>query len=158
MDGMEDELPLSFVSEIDNDNSKEEIKPANEEANYEEDEDGLMNEEIIENEAKDKRSMYGICKAIWLGGYNIELKALDLAFHSKRRIKNSPVGQGTIRMLTREEWEEFREVRSWTPFESKLARSNTHIRTEELVRMEDLKDWTTDVLTPPVEESVKRNS
>ncbi|KAG6792713.1 hypothetical protein POTOM_001867 [Populus tomentosa] len=38
-------------------------------------------------------------------------------------------------MLTREEWEEFREVRSRTPFESKLACSNAHIRTEESVRM-----------------------
>jgi hypothetical protein len=38
-------------------------------------------------------------------------------------------------MLTCEEWEEFREVRSRTPFESKLARSNARIRTEEPVHM-----------------------
>lgn len=31
----------------------------------------------------DLRLMYGICKATWLEGYNIELKALNLAFHSK---------------------------------------------------------------------------
>ncbi|KAI5603403.1 hypothetical protein POPTR_001G240904v4 [Populus trichocarpa] len=49
-------------------------------------------------------------------------------------------------MLTCEEWEEFREVRSRTPFESKLARSNARRRTEEPVRMEDLKGWTIDVL------------
>ena len=53
----------------------------------------------------------------------------------ERKIKNAPVGQGTVRMLTREEWEEFREVRPRTPFESKLARPNARIRTEETVRM-----------------------
>uniref|UniRef100_U5FQB8 Uncharacterized protein n=1 Tax=Populus trichocarpa TaxID=3694 RepID=U5FQB8_POPTR len=52
----------------------------------------------------------------------------------ERKIKNAPVGQGTVRMLTREEWEEFREVRPRTPFESKLARPNARIRTEETVR------------------------
>lgn len=79
----------------------------------------------------------------------------------ERKIKNAPVGQGTVRMLTREEWEEFREVRPRTPFESKLARPNARIRTEEPVRTDDLKDWTIDVLTDAltrVEESVKRNS
>ncbi|XP_011008076.1 PREDICTED: uncharacterized protein LOC105113558 [Populus euphratica] len=79
----------------------------------------------------------------------------------ERKIKNAPVGQGTVRMLTREEWEEFREVRPRTPFESKLARPNARIRTEEPVRMDDLKDWTIDVLTDAltrVEESVKRDS
>ena len=53
----------------------------------------------------------------------------------ERKIKNAPVGQGTVRMLTREEWEEFREVRPRSPFESKLARPNARIRTEEPVRM-----------------------
>ncbi|KAG5232104.1 hypothetical protein OIU76_005060 [Salix suchowensis] len=79
----------------------------------------------------------------------------------ERKIKNAPVGQGTVRKLTREEWVEFREVRPRTPFESRLARPNARIRTEEPVRMEDLKDWTIDVLTDAltrVEESVKRNS
>ncbi|KAJ6319402.1 hypothetical protein OIU78_014925 [Salix suchowensis] len=76
----------------------------------------------------------------------------------ERKIKNAPVGQGTVRKLTREEWVEFREVRPRTPFESRLARPNARIRTEEPVRMEDLKDWTIDVLTDAltrVEESVK---
>lgn len=53
----------------------------------------------------------------------------------ERKIKNAPAGQGTVRMLTREEWEEFREVRPRTPFESKLARPNARIRTGEPVRM-----------------------
>ncbi|KAJ0111349.1 hypothetical protein Patl1_01804 [Pistacia atlantica] len=52
----------------------------------------------------------------------------------ERKIKNAPPGQGTVRMLTREEWEEFREVRPRTPFESKLARPNARIRTGEPVR------------------------
>ncbi|KDO50973.1 hypothetical protein CISIN_1g038886mg, partial [Citrus sinensis] len=39
----------------------------------------------------------------------------------EHKIKNAPPGQGTMRMLTREEWEEFQEVRPRTPFESKLA-------------------------------------
>ena len=53
----------------------------------------------------------------------------------ERKIKNAPVGQGTVRRLTREEWVEFREVRPRTPFESRLARPNARIRTEEPVRM-----------------------
>ncbi|CAL9030695.1 unnamed protein product [Prunus brigantina] len=79
----------------------------------------------------------------------------------ERKIKNAPAEQGTVRMLTREEWEEIREVRPRTPFESKLARPNARIRTGEPVRMEDLKDWTIDVLTDAfarVEESVRHGS
>lgn len=53
----------------------------------------------------------------------------------ERKIKNAPAEQGTVRMLTREEWEEIREVRPRTPFESKLARPNARIRTGEPVRM-----------------------
>lgn len=53
----------------------------------------------------------------------------------ERKIKNAPPGQGTIRMLTREEWEEIREVRPRTPFESKLARPNAKIRTGEPLHM-----------------------
>nr|GFB42869.1 hypothetical protein [Tanacetum cinerariifolium] len=40
-------------------------------------------------------------------------------------------------MLTREEWEEFREVRPRTPFESKLARPNARIRTGEPLHLYD---------------------
>ncbi|XVF18459.1 hypothetical protein REPUB_Repub11eG0023300 [Reevesia pubescens] len=65
----------------------------------------------------------------------------------ERKIKNAPLGQGTVRMLTREEWEEIREVRPRTPFESKLARPNARIRTGEPLHKEDLKNWTIDVLT-----------
>ncbi|KAG6620573.1 hypothetical protein I3842_Q062400 [Carya illinoinensis] len=64
-------------------------------------------------------------------------------------------------MLSREEWEEIREVRPRTPFESKLARPNARIRTGEPLRMEDLKDWTIDVLTDAftrVEETVRQSS
>lgn len=49
----------------------------------------------------------------------------------ERKIKNAPPGQGSIRMLTPEEWEEIQEVRPRTPFESKLARPNARIRTGE---------------------------
>jgi len=52
----------------------------------------------------------------------------------ERKIKNAPAGQGTVRMLTREEWEEIREVRPRTPFESKLARPNARIRTGEKLK------------------------
>lgn len=51
----------------------------------------------------------------------------------ERKIKNAPPGQGTVRMIEREEWDEFREVRPRTPFESKLARPNAQIRTGEPV-------------------------
>ncbi|KAK9988845.1 hypothetical protein SO802_029084 [Lithocarpus litseifolius] len=79
----------------------------------------------------------------------------------ERKIKNAPDGQGTVRMLSREEWEEIREVRPRTPFESKLARPNAKIRTGERLRKEDLKDWTIDVLTDAltrVEETARQSS
>ncbi|OMO74690.1 hypothetical protein CCACVL1_16542 [Corchorus capsularis] len=65
----------------------------------------------------------------------------------ERKIKNAPPDQGTVRMLTREEWEEIREVRPRTPFESKLARPSARIRTGEPLHAEDVKNWTIDVLT-----------
>ncbi|KAI9108974.1 hypothetical protein K1719_019929 [Acacia pycnantha] len=68
----------------------------------------------------------------------------------ERKIKHAPADQGTVRMLTREEWEEIREVRPRTPFESRLARPNARIRTGEPLHVEDLKDWTTDVLMDAV--------
>ncbi|VAI33445.1 unnamed protein product [Triticum turgidum subsp. durum] len=37
----------------------------------------------------------------------------------ERKIKNSHPEQGTVRMLSREEWDEIQEVRPRTPFESK---------------------------------------
>ncbi|KAL6975507.1 hypothetical protein U1Q18_024303 [Sarracenia purpurea var. burkii] len=79
----------------------------------------------------------------------------------ERKFKHAPPGQGTIRMLTREEWEEIQEVRPRTPFESKLARPNARIRTGESIHMEDLKDWTIDVLTDAltrVEETARYGS
>ncbi|KNA19000.1 hypothetical protein SOVF_065590 [Spinacia oleracea] len=79
----------------------------------------------------------------------------------ERKVQNSPPEQGTVRMLTREEWEEIREVRPRTPFESKLARPNARIRTGGAVKKEDMKDWGIDVLMDAVtrvEESVKHNS
>uniref|UniRef100_A0A5B7A925 Cytoplasmic dynein 2 light intermediate chain 1 n=1 Tax=Davidia involucrata TaxID=16924 RepID=A0A5B7A925_DAVIN len=87
-----------------------------------------------------------------------ESKSQEMIEH---KIKNAPAGQGTVRMLTREEWEEIKEVRPRTPFESKLARPNARIRTGEPLHMEDLKDWTIDVLTDAltrVEESVRQGS
>uniref|UniRef100_A0A7C8YXF6 Uncharacterized protein n=1 Tax=Opuntia streptacantha TaxID=393608 RepID=A0A7C8YXF6_OPUST len=79
----------------------------------------------------------------------------------ERKIKNAPAGQGTVRMLTREEWEEIREVRPRTPFESKLARPNARIRTGEKLKKDDVKDWAIDVLMDAVthvEETVTNNS
>lgn len=79
----------------------------------------------------------------------------------ERKIKNAPPGQGTVRMLSREEWEEIRDVRPRTPFESKLARPNARIRTGEPLHTEDLKDWTIDVLSDALtraEESVRHGS
>ncbi|KAF8007413.1 hypothetical protein BT93_K1427 [Corymbia citriodora subsp. variegata] len=75
----------------------------------------------------------------------------------ERKIKHAPAGQGSVRTLSREEWDEIRELRPRTPFESKLARPNARIRTGEPLRMEDLKDWTIDVIADAlarVEESV----
>ncbi|MCL7031799.1 hypothetical protein MKW94_009596 [Papaver nudicaule] len=77
----------------------------------------------------------------------------------ERKIRNAPEGQGTVRMLSEEEWEEIQEVRPRTPFESKLARPNARLRTDEPLRMGDVKDWGIDVLTDAltrVEESVRR--
>ncbi|EMS57803.1 hypothetical protein TRIUR3_30229 [Triticum urartu] len=97
----------------------------------------------------------------------------------ERKIKNSHPEQGTVRMLSREEWDEIQEVRPRTPFESKLARPHACLRTGEKVRLdqfclvlpyahlfshlsvgkEDAKDWAVDVLTDAftrAEESAKR--
>ncbi|KAI3955736.1 hypothetical protein MKW98_006096 [Papaver atlanticum] len=79
----------------------------------------------------------------------------------ERKIRNAPEGQGTVRMLSPEEWEEIQEVRPRTPFESKLARPNARLRTDEPLRMGDVKDWGIDVLTDAltrVEESVRRGA
>ncbi|KAL0320043.1 UNVERIFIED_CONTAM: hypothetical protein Sradi_5265800 [Sesamum radiatum] len=79
----------------------------------------------------------------------------------ERKIKNAPAGQGTVRMLTREEWDEIQEVRPRTPFESKLSRPNARIRTGEPLHLEDVKDWTVDVLTDALtraEETARRGS
>nr|KAJ0211075.1 hypothetical protein LSAT_V11C400166060 [Lactuca sativa] len=85
----------------------------------------------------------------------------------EKKIQNAPPGQGTVRMLSREEWEKFREVQPRTPFESKLARPNARIRTWEPLHMcvaillEDVKDWTVDVLTDAftrAKECVKQGS
>ncbi|RZC85521.1 hypothetical protein C5167_041704 [Papaver somniferum] len=77
----------------------------------------------------------------------------------ERKIRNAPEGQGTVRMLSPEEWEEIQEVRPRTPFESKLARPNARLRTDEPLRMGGVKDWGIDVLTDAltrVEESIRR--
>ncbi|GJM98508.1 hypothetical protein PR202_ga15529 [Eleusine coracana subsp. coracana] len=77
----------------------------------------------------------------------------------ERKIKNSHPDQGKVRMLTREEWDEIQEVRPRTPFESKLARPHARLRTGEPVRLEDVKDWATDVIADAftrVQESSKQ--
>lgn len=53
----------------------------------------------------------------------------------ERRIKNAPEGQGTVRMLSREEWDKVRELRPRTPYESKFSRPNSRIRTGEKLRL-----------------------
>nr|GMC48992.1 uncharacterized protein LOC109192553 [Ipomoea batatas] len=65
----------------------------------------------------------------------------------EEKIKNAPEGQGTVRMLTREEWDAIQEMRPRTPFESKLARPNARIRTGDPIHLEDVKDWSVDVLS-----------
>ncbi|KAG0478472.1 hypothetical protein HPP92_013191 [Vanilla planifolia] len=77
----------------------------------------------------------------------------------ERKIAKAPPEQGTVRMLSREEWDAVQEIRPRTPFESKLARPNARIRTGEPVHMEDLKDWAIDVFTNALnraEESAKQ--
>ncbi|KAH6756909.1 cytoplasmic dynein 2 light intermediate chain [Perilla frutescens var. hirtella] len=79
----------------------------------------------------------------------------------EKKIKDAPEGQGTVRMLTREEWEKIREVRPRTPFESTIARPNGKIRTGEPLHVEDVKDWTLDVFTNALtraEETAKHGS
>ncbi|CAL0331275.1 unnamed protein product [Lupinus luteus] len=79
----------------------------------------------------------------------------------ERKMMKAPDGQGSVRMLTREEWEKVRELRPRTPYESMLARPNARIRTGEPLHLEDIKDWTIDVLmdaTSRVEEYGKHGS
>lgn len=56
----------------------------------------------------------------------------------ERKIQNAPEGQGTVRMLTREEWEKIQDLRPRTPFESSLSRPNAKIRTGEPLHMVNL--------------------
>ncbi|KAL3849119.1 hypothetical protein ACJIZ3_011001 [Penstemon smallii] len=60
----------------------------------------------------------------------------------ERKIQNAPAGQGTVRMLSREEWDEIQEVRPRTPFESKLARPNARLRTGEPLHLKFQSCWT----------------
>ncbi|EYU43174.1 hypothetical protein ABFS83_08G118800 [Erythranthe nasuta] len=79
----------------------------------------------------------------------------------ERKIKNAPAGQGTVRMLSREEWDEIQQVRPRTPFESKISRQNARIRTDEPLNLEDVKDWSLDVVSDALtraEETAKRGS
>ncbi|TVU09935.1 hypothetical protein EJB05_43434, partial [Eragrostis curvula] len=75
----------------------------------------------------------------------------------ERKIKNSHPDQGKVRMLTREEWDEIQEVRPRTPFESKLARPHACLRTGEPVRLEDVKDWATDMLLLERKRALSKN-
>lgn len=53
----------------------------------------------------------------------------------ERKIQKGPKGQGTVRMLSREEWDAIQELRPRTPFESRFARPNARIRTGEPVKL-----------------------
>ncbi|XP_057460749.1 uncharacterized protein LOC130751212 isoform X1 [Actinidia eriantha] len=77
----------------------------------------------------------------------------------ERKIKKAPPEMGSVRMLSREEWDIIQELPPKTPFESPNARPNSRIRTGEPLHMEDLKDWTIDVLTDALsraEETARR--
>lgn len=79
----------------------------------------------------------------------------------EQQINDAPEGQGTIRMLTREEWDAIQEIRPRTPFESRFARPNARIRTGEPLRLEDVKNWTIDVFADALtraEDCAKRGS
>ncbi|WOL19428.1 hypothetical protein Cni_G28226 [Canna indica] len=76
----------------------------------------------------------------------------------KRKAEKAPSGQGSVRMLTPEEWDAIQEIPPFTPFDSTSARPNSRIRTGEPVPLEDVKDWAIDVFRDAftrVEESVK---
>jgi hypothetical protein len=78
----------------------------------------------------------------------------------ERRARKAPPEQGSVRMLTREEWDEIREIRPRTPFESRIARPNARLRTGDSIHLDDVKDWSIDVLTDAftrVEENVQHN-
>ena len=49
----------------------------------------------------------------------------------ERKIKKAPPEMGTVRMLSREEWDIIQELPPKTPFESPNARPNSRIRTGE---------------------------
>eukprot|EP01018_Ginkgo_biloba_P005335 Gb_04777 [translate_table: standard] len=78
----------------------------------------------------------------------------------ERKARQGPPEQGSVRMLSREEWEAIQEVRPRTPFESRVARPNARIRTGDPIHMEDVKDWSIDVLTDAftrIEENIQHN-
>ncbi|XP_024360636.1 uncharacterized protein [Physcomitrium patens] len=68
--------------------------------------------------------------------------------------------QANLKPLSRDEWEEIQELRPRTPFESKIGRSHSRIRTGEVLSLEDIKDWAFDVLMEAMmrkEETVQRS-
>ncbi|RAL49557.1 hypothetical protein DM860_012990 [Cuscuta australis] len=79
----------------------------------------------------------------------------------EQQINDAPEGQGSVRMLTREEWDAIQDIRPRTPFESRFARPNARIRTGEPLHLEDVKNWTIDVLADALtraEDCAKRGS
>eukprot|EP00252_Welwitschia_mirabilis_P016436 TRINITY_DN36263_c0_g1_i1.p1 TRINITY_DN36263_c0_g1~~TRINITY_DN36263_c0_g1_i1.p1 ORF type:complete len:178 (-),score=18.55 TRINITY_DN36263_c0_g1_i1:73-606(-) len=78
----------------------------------------------------------------------------------ERHAKRFPSEMGTVRMVTKEEWDKIQEIRPRTPFESRIARPNARLRTGDPVHMDDVKEWSIDVLTDAftrVEDSVHHN-
>lgn len=78
----------------------------------------------------------------------------------ERRARKAPPEQGSVRMLSREEWDAIQEIRPRTPFESRIARPNARLRTGDSIDLDDFKDWSIDVLTDAftrVEENVQHN-
>lgn len=50
-------------------------------------------------------------------------------------MKKLPPGTGTVRMLSKEEWDAIQDIKPRTPYESKFVRSNARLRTSDPVHM-----------------------
>lgn len=53
----------------------------------------------------------------------------------ERKMKKLPPGTGTVRMLSKEEWEAIQDIGPRTPYESKYARPNARLRTGDPMHM-----------------------
>ncbi|KAL6001574.1 hypothetical protein ACLOJK_007312 [Asimina triloba] len=83
----------------------------------------------------DTASMPTVPTAVGVALFTKVLMMITTQEMIEQKKQHAPPEQGTVRMLSREEWDEIQEIRPRTSFESKLARPNARLRTGEPLSM-----------------------